>query len=141
MMTKEVTIQVSGLGAQTGEAEEIVIASRGNYLFEEGIHYVEYEEMLDGVDTPLQTKIGIRPGMLVLERVGEVTTRMNFVEGQNSRCEYQSPYGSILLDIFTHEIEIEEQDGMLEVGICYDMQSGPEEIPDCRIRVTVSSTH
>ena len=140
-MTKDVTIQISGMGGQAEEDGAITIASRGSYEYAEGIHYVEYEERMEGLTEALQTKIGIRPGMLVLERVGEITTRMCFEEGQSSRCEYVSPYGTIVLVIYTQEVELREQDGVLEAGIVYDMRSGAELLKDCRIQVTITSMH
>ena len=140
-MTKQVTIQVSGMGGQTEDGDEIVIASDGTYSREDGLHCVEYHEMIDGLTAPLQTRLLFGDGQLVMTREGEINTRMEFLEGEESICQYDGPYGTILLKLHTRGVDTFVSEERLTASILYDMQSGPEVIKDCRIRIEICSTH
>ena len=99
-MTKEVMVQIEGVGEHTAD-EQVTSASRGNYFLSEGQHCVEFSETIEGLETPLNTRLEFSPGLLRLQRTGAVETTMVFEEGTVSVCEYQSPFGMMELQMIT----------------------------------------
>ena len=139
-MTKEVMVQIEGIGEHTAD-EQVTSASRGNYFLSAGQHCVEFSETIEGLETPLNTRLEFSPGLLRLQRTGAVETTMVFEEGTVSVCEYQSPFGMMELQMITREVVVDHMEQELNIKVRYDMSAGEETLRDCRIAIHVTATH
>lgn len=70
-------------------------------------HYLFYEEQPEGFPAPLRTRIKLKNHTLEIHRQGPGGSTMFFAPGQTYRTEYPTPYGVLLLDIVTTDLQVE----------------------------------
>lgn len=140
-MTRDVTIEVRGAGQQVEEQEELAYTSRGIYEKESGLHWVRYQEEIEGLQEPLEAQICFGEGQLTLDRKGEVNAHMAFVEGTASTTQYHTPFGVIEMTVYTRRVEVSEQEDRIMACVTYDMDMGGETVEGWQVLVEVASTH
>ena len=71
-MTKDVLITVKGMQAiEAGEGqEEVEVVAKGDYYFKNGHHFICYEEMLEGFETPTKNMIKITDNTVEVQKKG-----------------------------------------------------------------------
>ena len=123
MERKNATIHILGRQYIDGSPEETQISVVGTLSKgEKGylIEYVDYE--------PYQNKtvISLNGKTLLMTKIGETVTEMFFCEGERSNSDYQTPYGSISIGIYTEFLEssVTTQGGKIILKYNIDFNSG-----------------
>ena len=103
---KPVLITVKGIQVSAdAPAENSELMTEGEYSFEDGCGSFTYEETaLTGMEGTT-THFDFSPGEVTITRTGTVSSRMVFVEGKKNVFLYNTPWGSMTMDIDTHKIE------------------------------------
>ncbi|MCQ2969541.1 MAG: DUF1934 domain-containing protein [Clostridium sp.] len=96
--------------------EVIEVVTPGKFHLGENEFKAVYEESeISGMDGTTTTLI-IKDDILVLEREGSTTTRMEFEKGKDAVSLYNTPYGIMNINISTKELDIDmDEDG----GVIY----------------------
>lgn len=82
-------------------------------------------------------RITVAPQRVFIERGGEFSSRMLFVPGRRCLCQYDTPYGALILHTQCRELEstMDEHGGRLYVT--YTLDSGTEQCDDCMMEILV----
>lgn len=139
-MDKEVLISISGLQYEIDKDEAMEVISPGKYYLKNGKHYVLYEEIteLPGEDSGIsKVLIKMDNNTIELTKKGYTNVSMLFEQGKKTMSCYRTPFGELLVGIYTTEIQIEEkQNGILAV-INYSLDINYGHISDCNIIIKV----
>lgn len=77
----------------------------GRFGFSEGRYIIEYEETTE--DLPYcKTRIHVtEPNCVTICRTGGLTTEMTMEKGVRHMCHYNTPFGTLMMGIYTTEVE------------------------------------
>ncbi len=142
-MTKDVLVSISGLQMAVNEMESnddepIEILSAGTYYFKDGIHYIFFEEVAEGLSGTTKTQIRLNgEDSLEVMKKGLSNMHMLFEKNRNNRCYYQTPYGQLNLGICTSEIVVDETEENINIRAEYALDVNYEPLAECTIRINV----
>ncbi len=138
-MTKEVFVRVASYQTLDDDGEHMEIINKGTYYKKNDYHYVIYEEMMQGFDTPIKNLVKFKPGSLTLNKKGVINTTMVLEEGCKNSCCYATPYGNVMLDMDTDSIEIFEEEDRICVDAFYALSANYEHLANCEIHMEITS--
>lgn len=136
-MTKEVMVTISGLQMAGEDEDAIEMVHIGEYYNRSGVHYILFDELLEGLAVPVKNRIKIKEGCLEVHKKGPVTAHMVFEEGKIQSSTYAIPYGSFLIETCTSSVQIQEKEERLEVTAVYRLDINGAHCSDCKIRIVV----
>lgn len=134
-MTKEVMVTISGFQMAETDEDTIEMVHVGEYYERNGTYYILFDELLEGISTPVKNIIKIKRGSLEVQKKGPVVVNMVFEEGKSQSCTYAMPYGSFLMKITTNGVQIHEEEKLLEVSASYRLDINGVHCVDCDIRI------
>jgi uncharacterized beta-barrel protein YwiB (DUF1934 family) len=137
IMTKEVFITIEGRLLE--EEEPVILRVPGTYHFTKGSHYIQYEEKLPESDAITKNIIKITPSQVTLSRKGKQLSRMIFDRKETTQAVYQTAYGSLLFELKTQSILLNEGKDNLELKMEYSLSVNDAHLSDNRITVNVTS--
>lgn len=107
-MKQEVLITLRGTQSNKGEVPEAVeLLTRGTMTGRNGKFAISYEETeLTGTKGVTTTFLVFNPQRVVLTREGAIQSRMVFIQGQKEESLYDLGFGSLLLGVYTWDIQV-----------------------------------
>ena len=124
-MIKDVVISIRSLiDYGMDEEDRIEFNTDGVYQFEEGYAHMAY---LETEVTGLQgtrTSVKVTPELVIVDRRGGLTSRMEFSPGAKSSFLYETPVGMATMTINTRSVKhrFDENGGELEIDYVLDME-------------------
>ena len=140
-MTKDVLIALTGLqfeGAGNNGPEEMKVFTNGEYFFRNNTHYVLFEETDEG-GHQTASRIKIKGDIVELTKKGDINVHMIFEAGKKNLTNYQTPYGTLVVGLYTDRIALEEEEDLLCLTIGYQLEINYEPIAGCEISLQVAS--
>ena len=100
-MMKDVIINIKGRQGLGDELDTIELTTDGRFGEKNGSYYMTYDESaMLGLEN-VKTALYIKPGnSVILQRSGDVESRLVVEEGKRSTCYYNTPQGELLIGIF-----------------------------------------
>ncbi len=139
-MTKEVIVAVKGLQfMEEQDNTPVEVITRGEYYYKNGKHYVIYEELMEGTESPTKNVLKFYDDTLEITKKGAVNVHMMFEVGEKNVTYYYTPYGSILIGVEGKRIALSETDERIEIQADYGMEVNYEYLADCSITVCVTA--
>lgn len=139
-MTKDVLLSITGLYAEDNEAgDSIETLAPATFHVKEGVYYIFYDEIIDGVAGITKSRIKYGDKCFELTRKGEVSVHLMFEEGKMTLNTYQMPYGTLVVGLDTKSIQISEQEEEISIKIEYSMEINYQHVSDNTINVVISS--
>ncbi|MGN0484402.1 MAG: DUF1934 domain-containing protein [Lachnospiraceae bacterium] len=142
-MTKEIILQIKGLRYEQAEPgakpEPIEMVTPATYYQKNGKHYVMYEEVMEGFSETTKNRIKISSDSLEISRKGSMNTTMSFEKNKKKVSTYCTPFGSMLMGIQAHEIEITEKEERIEVHLAYRIELNDNPVADCDLQLCIQS--
>lgn len=119
-MEKEIILFVRGEQTYDGVSPEVTeLATEGVMTIrEDGEMVLTYQESeITGMEGTT-TRFTIRGGTVVLERAGLIVSRMEFKQGERSSSFYETPWGTMEVDIVTTKLahRFTERGGVMEIA-------------------------
>ena len=119
-MEKESILFVRGEQTYDGVSPEVTeLATEGVMTIrEDGEMVLTYQESeITGMEGTT-TRFTIRGGTVVLERAGLIVSRMEFKQGERSSSFYETPWGTMEVDIVTTKLahRFTERGGVMEIA-------------------------
>ena len=119
-MEKEIILFVRGEQTYDGVSPEVTeLATEGVMTIrEDGEMVMTYQESeITGMEGTT-TRFTIRGGTVVLERAGLIVSRMEFKQGERSSSFYETPWGTMEVDIVTTKLahRFTERGGVMEIA-------------------------
>ncbi len=141
-MTRDVLLAMKGmqfaLNEETGEGEPIEIITNARYYEKNDSRYLMYDEMIEGVSEPISNLVRFGADSIEVTKKGMINVHMVFEEGKQNLTSYQTPYGSLMIGINTHKVEITEQDDCIHLEALYGLDINYEYLSDCQISMDIS---
>ena len=118
MTEKQIILFVRGEQTYDSVAPEVTeLATEGLMTLDGGEIRLSYEETeLTGMQGTT-TRFTIHGDTVVLERTGMIQSRMEFKQGERSSSLYETPWGTMVVDIATTKLahRLNERGGVMEI--------------------------
>lgn len=140
-MTKDVFVRLSGMQYSAGgeDAEPVEVISRGTYAKKNGKHYIAYDELQDDFGQVVKNTVKIQDNCYEVIKGGPIRTHLRFEEGKSHSTFYETPYGNLVVQVHTKEVDFEEKEEELNVHVSYELEINYEKLADCRIEMCVQA--
>ena len=118
-MEKEIILFVRGEQTYDAVAPEVTELSTEGVMTIDGeeITLTYQESEITGMEGTT-TRFTVRGDMVVLERTGMIVSRMEFKQGERSSSFYETPWGTMEVDIVTTKLahRFTERGGVMEIA-------------------------
>ncbi len=138
-MTKDVLVTVSGLQTMGGESDQVQVITAGNYYQKNGKHYIVYDEVIEGFDSPVKNTIKVGEDTMDVIKHGVASVHMVFEKDKKRIASYTTPMGEMVVGLNTTNIQVEEEEDALKVQVNYSLDINYEHVSECNIVVSVQS--
>ncbi len=111
-------------GYDDDEPDSLEFFTDGQYLFQDPVACLSYQESeVTGLEGT-RTSVTILPDQVVVDRAGTVQSRMIFKEGSKSSFLYSTPFGQATMGVDTRSIRqsVNEHGGKVEIDYVVDME-------------------
>ena len=141
-MNKKVLVSISGLQTEIGDDEAVEVISPGEYHERDGRHYILYEEIHEegerenGISKNL---LKISPDYIELTKKGYANVNMIFEKDKKTMTYYQTPFGNLLIGLYTTNISVVEEKEEMIATIDYSLDINYDYVSDCNIKIKVSN--
>ena len=143
-MTRPVLISLRGTQAYGREAPETIeLLTRGTLTGRNGKFAISYEETeLTGNQGVTTTFLILNPGRVVLNRTGALQSKMVFVEGVKDESFYDLGFGSLLIGVYAHQIQVDltENGGRLFIDYSVEIEQSVSSRNSYEITITRDDT-
>lgn len=138
-MKKDVLVSISGLQYEIDKDEAVEVISAGKYYKRDEKHYVLYEEMLEDITGTTNCTIEISGKKLDIIKRGINNVHMIFEENTKNTTFYHTPYGDLLVGIYTKLMKVKEEEDKLTVDVEYSLDINYSHVSDCQIQIKITS--
>ena len=117
--------------------EVIEVVTPGKFHLGESEFKAVYEESeISGMDGTTTTLV-IKDDVLVLEREGSTSTRMEFKKGEDVISLYNTPYGMMNINISTKELDIDmdEAGGVIYTKYVLGLEGQPGITTELKVKI------
>ena len=125
---KKVLVKVKGTQGVDGEKAIIELSTEGTLREFDGDYIISYSE--DPTESGSKTKTQLtvqKNGTVILDRHGDLNSRLVITEGERNNCLYAIPQGSLTLGIYGKKVKsnMTAQGGKIEMIYSIDMNLQP----------------
>ena len=145
-MTKEVLLTISGLhlDAFSEEPEEgnapIEVITPATYYLKNGKHYILYDEVVEGMLGSIKNTIKITGDTkFEMKKSGIANTNMVFEKEKINVTQYDTPYGEMMVGVYTKDMKVDVPEENIDVSISYALDVNSEKVADCEINVNIKA--
>lgn len=140
-MNQDVLVAIAGLQYEIDADEAVEVISPGKYRKIDNTHYISYEETMESDDVSeggvSKNLLKISPDFIELSKKGYSNVTMVFETGKKTVTYYNTPFGNLLIGIYTTSIKITEKEEGLLATIKYSLEMNYEHVSDCNITIKV----
>lgn len=137
-MTKEVLLTIKGLQMSPEDGEDTVeMIAPGEYYYRNDKHFVLYDEVMEGQDEVTKNIVKFEDDYMEITKKGPCSVHMIFEKNKKNVTYYYTPYGSLLIGIDAHKVQIEEKEDMILARVEYSLEINCEHIANCDISIKV----
>ena len=145
-MTKEVLLTISGLHMDTfsdtpdDENTPIEVITPATYYLKNGKHYILYDEVVEGMLGSIKNTIKITGDhKFEMKKSGIANTNMVFEKEKINVTQYDTPYGEMMVGIYTQDMKVDVTEDNIDVSIAYALDVNSEKVADCTITVNIKA--
>lgn len=137
-MIKNVIINVVGIQTVDKEKDTVELTTEGRFGTNNGKYYLSYEEGQLVDNSNIKTKIFVNSSdSVVLQRKGEITSRMEITKGNRNFGLYSTPVGDIFIGIYGEKIDIDLNENGGSINMVYTIDSDLKLVSHNEVRITV----
>lgn len=105
-----------------GQELKLELVSEGQYSTKNGSQYIVYEESELTEMKGVTTAIKVLPDQtVILLRLGKLHQRQEFQKGKVTRSNYDTPIGTLEVQMKTYECDVNLTDGIGTINLGYDV--------------------
>lgn len=138
-MTKNVIIVIKGLQFMDNDNDSVEFITNGLYYHRNGRHYVLYDEIVEGYSEPAKNTIVFNDDKFEMIKKGVINTHMTFEEKKKNSTYYELPFGNIMIETNTKQVDVRECENEINVMIKYGLDVNYAFVSDCEITVKIKS--
>lgn len=136
-MTKDVLVTVRGKQIGADYEDEIEIINRGSCHERNGRTYIRYEERQEEDHSVIQNMIKIGNDGIEITKKGSVGAQMIFRENERINSCYETPYGVMMMTIYTDRIQCSMEPEKIEINVLYSIEMNGELLSDADVYIKV----
>lgn len=102
--------------------DNIELTTLGSYEYEDGLYYIEYDESEATGMEGTHTSVEIGADYVSLVRSGEMNTDMLFIKGKKTYSMYNTPFGQMLVGLYTLNMDINVYENSCSLEIEYEVE-------------------
>lgn len=138
-MDNNVIIRISGLQKVEDTGDNVEMLATGKYYIKNNKHYLMYDEIDE--DSGIKTKNTIKFNETSAEvmRKGMVNGKLVFSKGDNNQSLYSTPYGDLLVEIFTKDVKLNHQQDNISLKIDYELYANNSKVSDSEIEIDINN--
>ena len=119
-MNNNVLIKISGLQMVDDTGDNVESMSAGKYY--------------------LKNTIKFNSETVEVTRKGLVTGKLVFKKGKNNQSLYSTPFGDLLMEVYTKDILLEEKEDNIDLKIDYELYANNSKVSDSIININIRET-
>lgn len=140
-MIQNSKITISTIQFDVDADEVITVSYPAEYFIHNGKYYVKYIELPEDSDGTEQfqteTIIKIDGNRVEVKKKGLIQAHMLYEPGMENTTYYESPAGTLLMNIHTDRVKIVEKDTMVKVIMGYQLSLNEAFLSKCRMTIVV----
>lgn len=140
-MTKDVLLALKGLQFDGSSQENVTTILPAEYYERNGKHYVVYDEVMEGLSGNTKNIIKFRDKEMDVTKKGAVNVHLLFEENRKNLSSYGTPFGEIMVGIYTNHVRLQEKEELIQVQVDYDLELNYEHLADCSISMDIRPLH
>ncbi len=139
-MDKNVLISIRGMQMdERNDEDDIEVITQGEYYFQNGKHYVLYDEIIDEYEKPVKNVMKISESGIEITKKGVTNVHMVFEKNKKNTSYYETPMGSIMVGFLAKHISVKNEENDIFVKIEYALDMNCEYVSDCVIDMKIKS--
>lgn len=137
-MAKKAIISVFS-GENENNKEPISVTTPGEFYERNNCYYAVYKETEISGMKGTTTTLKIKPDKFSMLRTGTTSTKMEFEKGKQTFSMYNTPYGTLELEINTKDLQISVDDSGGKVHVQYELSISRQErqLTDLEVEIKV----
>ncbi|MBQ8793736.1 MAG: DUF1934 domain-containing protein [Clostridia bacterium] len=135
---KKVLVKVKGTQGVDGENAVIELSTEGTLREFEGDYIITYSD--DPTESGTQTKTQLtiqKSGTVILDRRGDLNSRLVITEGERNNCLYAIPQGSMTLGIYGKQVKSNMTASGGTVKMVYSIDMNLQPLSDNEVEIFV----
>ncbi len=136
-MENDVLIKVTGLQVIEETGDTIEMMARGKHYIRNNKHYLLYDEIEDEEQPKVKNIIKFNDEFAEITRQGMVNGKLIFEKGKNNQSLYGTPFGDLLVEVVTKNIDLKSNDDALNLKIDYELYANNSKVSDSKIEIDV----
>ena len=139
-MTKEVIVSLQGLqNMEQEEGEPVELISSGTYIFENGKHLIQYEEVDEEDQEITNVTLLLEEDHVEIIKQGMSNVQMVFDSSRKTTSCYKTPYGDLMVGINTTDISMKELEDIINVELKNALDMNYNHVADCKVMIKIAS--
>ena len=135
---KKVLVKVKGTQGVDGEKAVIELTTEGTLREFEGDYIITYSEDPTESGNKTKTQLTIqKDGTVLLDRRGDLNSRLVITEGERNSCLYAIPQGSLTLGIYGKEVKSDMTASGGTVKMVYSIDMNLELLSENEVEIFV----
>lgn len=135
---KKVLVKVKGTQGVDGENAVIELSTEGTLREFEGDYIITYSDGPTESDTQTKTQLTIqKSGTVILDRRGDLNSRLVITEGERNNCLYAIPQGSMTLGIYGKQVKSNMTASGGTVKMVYSIDMNLQPLSDNEVEIFV----
>ena len=99
-----------------------------------------YDEMVEGFIGSIKNTIKITgDSKLEMKKSGITNSNMVFEKEKINVTQYDTPYGEMMLGVYTKDMKVNIEEDNIDVSIAYALDVNSEKVADCDIIINIKS--
>ena len=135
---KKVLVKVKGTQGVDGEKSVIELSTEGTLREFEGDYIITYSDDPTESGEKIKTQLTIQKnGTVILDRRGDLNSRLVITEGERNQCLYAIPQGSMTLGIYGKQVKSNMTDSGGTVKMVYSIDMNLSHLSDNEVEIFV----
>ncbi len=137
-MKKEVLLNITGVQGVDGNKDTVEFSTVGTMESDlTGVHF-HYDESQILKAGNIKTALNIlNDGSVILERSGDLNTKLILEESKRNSCHYNTPFGEMLIGIYCNRLEVDLKENTGRVFMDYTIDSNFREISKNQVTISI----
>ena len=135
-MEENVVIKISGLQVVENTGDNVEVLAAGKHYVKNDKHYLLYDEIEEESQAKTSNIIKFNHDIVEIVRKGAIGGRLVFEENATKQSLYSTPMGDLLIELFTQEIALnEQQEGNVDLKVKYQIHIDGNKVSDNEIEI------
>lgn len=136
-------IEISEEDNSNPKDDDLEVINLGRYGVINGSEYIRFDEINED-SSKIKNTIKIacnEDGAVVVELIknGAYSTHMIFEAGKKSTTAYETPFGNLLLGIYTKSLRIKREEERIVIKLEYSLDVNYNTVSECSVEIDVLS--